>query len=230
MTRARYSSHPVLVFLLLAASLPAPFAAAQERLPFDECGTLVSGVECPLFRIADGSEYLLNETGDFEIGQRLRIRGFTEPDCVTFCQQGQGCVRVVSISYCDETLTVCGELVRQQACTMLLDDRGFLLVPDNLGTAQVGDRVRVRGRFDSTCPTVCPANDGCVLDNTIELAGDEPCRKQNDDNDDDVSRICELASAVLMSVSALGLVGTVRRSASRPSACSRIPSGRRDPR
>jgi hypothetical protein len=66
------------------------------------CGILIQGVECVLFQSDGGVLYTVETTGSFQIGSRVRVRGFLDPSCITFCQQGDGCIR-------DNTIEVCGE-------------------------------------------------------------------------------------------------------------------------
>jgi len=68
---------------------------------FDECGTLVQGVECVLFRTDGGSEYVLSFEGEFTVGDRVHVSGSIRSDCVTICQEGDGCIDVITIEAVD---------------------------------------------------------------------------------------------------------------------------------
>lgn len=59
---------------------------------FDGYGVLVQGVECVLFQAQSGGLYVLNNLGDFQIGDHVRVRGVLDPYCATFCMQGDGCI------------------------------------------------------------------------------------------------------------------------------------------
>jgi hypothetical protein len=65
---------------------------------FDGCGVLVQGVECVLFQAQDGGLYVLNNLGDFQVGDYVRVRGVLDPYCATFCMQGNGCIENNTIS------------------------------------------------------------------------------------------------------------------------------------
>ncbi len=57
----------------------------------DACGVLVRGAECTLVATPIG-EVVVQNLGNFEVGDFVRIIGCFDPECVTFCQQGVGCV------------------------------------------------------------------------------------------------------------------------------------------
>jgi len=67
---------------------------------FDGCGVLVQGVECVLFQADAGGLYFLANTGNFNVGDHVRVRGLLNPDCVTICMQGNGCIEQNTISAC----------------------------------------------------------------------------------------------------------------------------------
>jgi hypothetical protein len=73
------------------------WAAAQNTQPsgpfeIDACGTLVRGVECVLFETG-GARYFLANYGRFRVGDKVRVVGTVNPDCVTICGEGDGCVQ-----------------------------------------------------------------------------------------------------------------------------------------
>lgn len=67
---------------------------------FDGCGTLVQGVECVLFEPDTGGLYALDNLGEFEVGDHVRVSGLMNPYCVTICMQGNGCIQQNTISAC----------------------------------------------------------------------------------------------------------------------------------
>jgi len=67
---------------------------------FDDCGVLVQGVECVLFQADTGGLYVLDNTGNFNVGDHVRVRGLMNPYCVTICMQGNGCIQQNTISAC----------------------------------------------------------------------------------------------------------------------------------
>jgi len=66
--------------------------AAASADPFDDLGTLVAGVECTLFQADSGGLYVLDNTTGFNVGDRVRVTGDLSSDCVSACQQGDGCI------------------------------------------------------------------------------------------------------------------------------------------
>jgi hypothetical protein len=64
------------------------------------CGVLVQGVECVLFRADAGGLYVLQSTGRFKPGDRVRVDGEVISDCATFCTQGDGCLDNTTIEAC----------------------------------------------------------------------------------------------------------------------------------
>jgi predicted outer membrane repeat protein len=69
---------------------------------FNQCGVLVQGVECVLFQADTDGLYVLDNIGDFQVGDRVRVRGIVSL-CMSICMQGDGCIKYTIISLCDET-------------------------------------------------------------------------------------------------------------------------------
>lgn len=67
---------------------------------FDQCGVLVQGVECILFRSDNGELYAIENTGGHAVGEYVRVRGGLNPMCATFCMQGSGCIEGNTIEPC----------------------------------------------------------------------------------------------------------------------------------
>jgi len=92
--------------IMITTEFPPEFVADAELLVslvpgyFDDCGVLVQGVECLLFKADGGGLYVLDNTGDFNVGDRVRVRGVLNPDCVSICMQGNGCIEHNTISVC----------------------------------------------------------------------------------------------------------------------------------
>jgi len=94
------------IYLPLASQFRAGEAALVPGY-FDGCGLLVQGVECVLFqadppaeRASAGGLYVLDNLGSFQVGDYVRVRGVLNPDCVTICMQGDGCIKHTVISAC----------------------------------------------------------------------------------------------------------------------------------
>lgn len=68
---------------------------------FRACGELVQATECVLFETDDGPRYLLENTADFVVGDRVEVAGTLNPQCVTTCLAGEGCIEDNAIGPCD---------------------------------------------------------------------------------------------------------------------------------
>jgi len=84
--------------ILVGALCIATSGGAQDKHSFESSGVLVSGVECILFRADVGGVYLLEDYGDFGVGDRVRVKGVLDQACFTICMEGNGCIRSNSIS------------------------------------------------------------------------------------------------------------------------------------
>jgi hypothetical protein len=74
-------------------------AGRAQAIPFNACGSLVPGVECPvLFRSDTGQSFVLDNLGGFQIGDRVRVIGNQDPECVTACLVG--CIRSNTVTAC----------------------------------------------------------------------------------------------------------------------------------
>lgn len=196
----------------LPALLLASTAAAQEPDDFDQCGALIQGVECVLFQADDESLWVLDERGNFEVGDRVRVIGAADENCVSICQQGDGCITVASIEHCDGAFAECGTLVQGIECVLFESDTQFLFAIENRGDFQVGDRVRVAGTLQSECITACLQTHGCISDNTIAAATEAGgC----DDGSAPPPIVCPTAAGGLVALSAVGLIRTRRAGRNR---------------
>ncbi len=82
---------------LLVGLTGGAWGAAQTTRPsgpfeIDACGRLVRGVECVLFETG-GRRYFLADYGGFRVGDEVRVVGTVNPDCLTICGEGDGCVQ-----------------------------------------------------------------------------------------------------------------------------------------
>lgn len=187
------------VLTLAFACAPVAIACPAPAQNVDACGTLIQGTECVLFESNEGGRFVLDDRGQFEVGDEVRVIGELDEGCVSVCQEGEGCIAVASITHCDGDVTICGTLVDGVTCLLLEDDQGFLLAIENQGPFEVGDRVQVNGQFDGGCVTVCQQVTGCVQDNTIRAApADGPC-------DPPGSIICPAAGLALLGAGVFGL-------------------------
>ena len=77
-------------------------ACPPDQKCFSGCGTLVRGVECVLFQADLGGLYILSNVGPFSVGDRGFVTGCIDPSCISFCQQGDGCILNNTIATCDD--------------------------------------------------------------------------------------------------------------------------------
>lgn len=84
--------------IFVGALCIATIGDAQDKRYFDSAGVLASGVECILFRADVSGVYVLEDYGDFEVGDRVRVKGVLDQACFTICMEGNGCIRSNSIS------------------------------------------------------------------------------------------------------------------------------------
>jgi len=96
----------VSVALALGTGLAAPAVqavpTASASAPFEECGTLVKGVTCPLMFLSDsGLLLVLDNLGGFQLDDRVHVSGDYDPGCFSSCNQGNGCVFSTVIGSCD---------------------------------------------------------------------------------------------------------------------------------
>jgi hypothetical protein len=73
---------------------------------FEGCGVLIQGVECVLFQADAGGLYVLDNTGDSQVGDRVWVLGVLDTDCITICMQGDGCIKDNFIFACSEECEV----------------------------------------------------------------------------------------------------------------------------
>lgn len=151
---------PVLRLSGLMVMICASTAWADNA--FHRCGRLVSGVECVLFESDVGGLFLLSDRGDFDVGDRVRVRGTVVPNCVSVCMQGNGCIDVASIEPCLPAFNACGQLIQGAECVLFRTSAGATYLLSDLGDFDVGDRVRVRGVIDADCVSTCQEGDGCI--------------------------------------------------------------------
>ncbi len=84
---------------------PVPLTSLAPTY-FEGCGVLIQGVECVLFQADTGGLYVLDNTGDFQVGDRVWVLGVLDTDCITICMQGDGCIKDNFIFACSEECEV----------------------------------------------------------------------------------------------------------------------------
>lgn len=140
-------------------------------IPYEGCGQLLPGIECPRFQGFDGASFSMVNTGGFQLGDVIHIAGDICLDCVSICQDGPIFLQQ-DIGPCKTYIDECGTLAYQGNlpffCIVFQSDSGFTYAIDNLGSFDIGDSVRVTGLLGGACPPAdCGPIDGCISGNTI---------------------------------------------------------------
>lgn len=161
---------PTVTVVSLACStvpIPAPDDNPDGK-SFDDCGVLVQGVECVLFQADSGDLFLLENLDDFQVGDRVQINGRLNSLCLTFCQQGDGCIEDNTIEACGEPLGRCcflgivPEPVLCEVTTKSECDAFTAPISWTKGEDCDGNPCNERERF-SGCGTIGIGPQGCLL-------------------------------------------------------------------
>jgi LPXTG-motif cell wall-anchored protein len=158
----------IVILIILVSSM----AYAQDDI-FQDCGTLIQGVECILFDSDNFGLYVLDNLGGFSVGDRVRVEGILNSSCTTFCMQGDGCIEQNQITSCAD-FDDCGTLIQGAECILFDSDHFGVYEVWPLGDFGVGDRVRVTGRLYLSCTTFCMGGDGCIENVTIVACPEIP--------------------------------------------------------
>jgi hypothetical protein len=152
-----------------SATLVAVAASAGPRSPgaeFQSCGTMVAAPFCGLALATDsGGLYLLDQVGEFGLGDHVFVAGTLLPRCLTFPECAiDSCVQVSAIGPCGATyFSGCGILVSSFTCgdALAADDGSGIYVIDGAG-ANYGDHLFVEGPIIAECEAglgFCPCID-----------------------------------------------------------------------
>lgn len=119
---------------LFIAATAAP-ALAQTSQPtntdFDSCGVLIRGTECVLFQGAGGKYFVEGDFSHFKVGDSVRVVGELNANCITICQEIDGCVGNAEVF--DPLLFPCGTPVQTP-----FDPCAGLTLPTSLAAAGAG--------------------------------------------------------------------------------------------
>lgn len=138
---------------------------------FEGCGVLQAGAEagCLLLQTDTGITFLVFNSGGFSAGDRVWVRGTIDWACFSICMQGDACLIVDSIRFCENQFDGCGRLVQGIECVLFEADEGGLYLLDNLGGFSVGDKVNVKGVIDSCWVSFCATPDGCIINAEVRF-------------------------------------------------------------
>lgn len=151
--------------------------------PIEAPGVLIQGTDCVLFVLGYGNApgpFVLDNYGEFQVGDEVWVSGILDMDCETECSDAQGCIIDNTIDSLygggPDTMYVegCGALIQGTDC-VLFNYVGYNIagsfVLDDYGTFVVGDSVFVSGLLDLYCQTECSDANGCIINNTIDICG-----------------------------------------------------------
>jgi hypothetical protein len=161
--------------VVLALSILLLLPTGAHAQPISDCGTLIQGVECILFDSDNFGVYIVGLLGSHGVGDRVHVTGTIDPNCVSFCQQGDGCINGAVISSCESpTISDCGTLIRGVECILFDSDHfGVYILLGSLGGHGVGDRIHVSGTIPPECISICMQGDGCI-ENPVITSCDIP--------------------------------------------------------
>jgi hypothetical protein len=97
---------PTLVLVSAASAQTTTQPSDNSPQAIDECGTLVEGNGCVLFQGAGGQYVIPVSSGDFQLGDAVRVVGTVDPSCVTICPEADGCIRGATLY--DPAVLPCG--------------------------------------------------------------------------------------------------------------------------
>ena len=85
--------------LVVAAPKKKPPAPPPPLPTITVCGTLVEGVECVLLEAENGNLYIVNTCG-YPVGACICVTGPYDRYCMSYCQQGEGCIYNTTATLC----------------------------------------------------------------------------------------------------------------------------------
>jgi hypothetical protein len=119
----------VVVAAILGALFAASTVASQEHGdPFEDCGTIVQGVECWLFDSDNFGLYELTNFGGFNLGDRVLVRGVIDMYCGSFCMQGDACIADFTIEVCPDDIPTLSEWGMIIFCVLLFGWMAWMVV------------------------------------------------------------------------------------------------------
>ncbi|MBK8915470.1 MAG: hypothetical protein IPM64_12900 [Phycisphaerales bacterium] len=77
---------------ICALSTHSAALAQSGGADFDACGVLVRGTECTLFETGGARYLVVGDFSRFRVGDSVRVVGKLNPQCVTICSEGDGCI------------------------------------------------------------------------------------------------------------------------------------------
>jgi hypothetical protein len=166
---------PVSALILALTVLFAPAGVTAPRpagasFSFSDCGTVVEGVSCQLFRSDHNGTWRLISSEARSVGERLFVTGTTDPGCATVCQEGQGCLEVSAVTACEAGCGLCfsNPLVGQVRCGEVIT---LTTTVTNCGTSTVSDLAPVvQGDLLSGCGETLPVS-VFFSPTTVEIGG-----------------------------------------------------------
>ncbi len=97
MNIARSSTIALGVF---AAAELAGLSTHANAQPVNSCGVTMRGPVCSIFQPDGGGKWYIGTLGSFTPGQRLRISGVLDTNCMAACPGIDGCVTNIVVQQC----------------------------------------------------------------------------------------------------------------------------------
>ncbi|MCK4415326.1 MAG: hypothetical protein KAY32_17465 [Candidatus Eisenbacteria sp.] len=130
------------------------------------------GEECILFTFGGWGGFLLDEYGDFVVGDSVLVHGIVEPGSMWYCGGHRQTIRVEAIQECRGFDFGCGTLVENPEGGICFDswryDSYFLR---DWGGSQLGDTLRIYGSLDPNCISWCGGN-RCIAVDSVTACPD----------------------------------------------------------
>lgn len=83
---------PVALLLAVAVNSAPAQDDGPEPGPIDACGVLIQQGACAVFEGGGGVYVIPSVDDDFGFGDPVRVVGTIDPDCITICDETDGCI------------------------------------------------------------------------------------------------------------------------------------------
>lgn len=118
-------SRPLIAAVLACSALAGSAPAQADPGPHVAyCGTVVEGVECTLFDADNAGLYIVAGLSGFGEGARVLVEGDLDPNCISFCQQGNGCIFNATVTSLSPVIYCTGKLNSSGCLPALVADPG----------------------------------------------------------------------------------------------------------
>ena len=144
--------------------------------PYNGCGVLIQGLDCVLFASpGDGTTYVLEHIGPFQVGDSVCVRGFLDANCETACSGANGCIHNNSIAPWQPAphpyFHGCGVVLQGTNCMLFqlfTEQYPNTFSVEISESLSVGDTVCLHGWIDPNCQPPCPEAHACLSSYIID--------------------------------------------------------------